>query len=142
MTYDNLKSELMTIRENRQERDRIYAQIEELNRRKYDCLTRVTDTTQEPTTRSTRTDDYIIGVLQRHEARTKALYKKLDKLPPENEDIKKAVYNLDTLDGTILLYYIQGNHVKTIAKWINISPSYVYTRVNKAIEALWYSLPK
>lgn len=66
MTYDRLRAELDTIRENRRTTTDTLRKIKDLDARKFEKLEKVTNTTHEYTQRTRKTDDDIINAIDAH----------------------------------------------------------------------------
>lgn len=141
MTYDRLRAELDTIRENRRTTADTLRKIKTLDARKFEKLEKVTDTTQERTQRVRSTDDDIINAIDAHARKREALLKRLEQLPPENETVINELWKLDGLAGEVTrCYYIDGADVKLICKWLEYSARQVYRMINDSTEKLFYCL--
>lgn len=141
MTYDKLRAELDTIRENQKTTDAILRKIKDLDTCKFERLEKITDTTREYTQRTRKTDDDIINAIDKHARKREALLKRLEQLPPENDTVINELWKLDGIAGEVTrCYYINGRDVKTICKWLDYSSKQIYRMINDSTEKLFYCL--
>lgn len=141
MTYDRLRADLYTIRENRRTTRETIRKIKNLDAYKFERMVKVTDTSKEYTQRTRTADDDIINTIYAHETKREALLKRLENLPPENEAIIEEVWKLDGIAGEVArCYYLDGQDIRTIHKWTEYSTRQIYRMINDSTEKLFYCL--
>lgn len=141
MTYEDLKRELTIMRERQLVIEELRQKLREADERKFDNMVNVSDPSREYISRSRSSDDRLINAIDKAERKEDYILRKIEGLPPENEEVKEAIINMTGRPAWALFdYYVIGKSFEVIAREMDVRPGSVKTYLNNGITELWQRL--
>lgn len=141
MTFEDMKRELTIMRERKLTIDELCQELKNANARKFDNLVNVSDPSREFISRSKSPDDRIIQAIDKAERKEEYILKKIEALPPVNEDVENIIIEVKGRPGWALFeYYVMGYSFEYIARSMECGTVTIKNYIKKGTEELWQRL--